>query len=501
MKHMSGIRITDTTLRDAHQSLSATRMRTEQMLPIVEKMDSVGFFSMEVWGGATFDACIRYLNEDPWDRLRALKRKIRRTPLQMLLRGQNLVGYRHYSDDLVEAFIETAAEAGIDIFRIFDALNDSRNMETCIKTVSELGKHAQGTICYTVSPVHKISTYVRLARRLAELGCSSICIKDMSGILTPQVAYNLIGALKRNVRLPVDVHSHCTSGLAPLAYLRACDAGVDILDTAFSPFAGGASQPPTESIVAALKGTKHDTGLKLGLLVDIAQYFDELRRSSFDATGLIDPLSQRIDPTVLVHQIPGGMISNLISQLKEQDALDRLDEALEEVPRVRRDLGYPPLVTPTSQIVGSQAVVNVISGGRYRIVSKEVKDYVRGLYGKHPSPIGAEIKRRIIGKEETVTCRPADLILPEMKRRTEEAQEFAKRKEDVITYALFPQVGKEFLENKRTGKSGEQRKAAAIAVALVVHQKSGEQLANQAAQTDSAWRLAGRLGHVYQDLL
>ena len=444
---MAKVRITDTTLRDAHQSLAATRMRTEHMLPIAEKMDSIGFFSMEVWGGATFDVGIRYLKEDPWERVRQLKRKIRKTPLQMLLRGQNLVGYRNYADDVVIKFVETAAHVGIDIFRIFDALNDTRNMETAIKAVKKVGKHAQGTICYTISPIHTVQLYVRVAKELKRLGCNSICIKDMSGILAPADAHRIVSALKKQVRLPVDVHSHCTSGMAPLTYLSACEAGVNILDTAFSPLAGGTSQPAVESIVGALKGTKFDTGLNLKQLLNISDYFKELRERYSDELK-IDTRSETIDASVLIHQIPGGMISNLISQLKEQNAMDKYGEVLKETPRVRKDLGYPPLVTPTSQIVGTQAVINVLSGDRYKTVLNEVKNYVKGLYGRYPGKIDPTLRKKILGDEKTIRCRPADLIPPELSKIQQEAGTLAKNDEDLLTIALFPQIAEKFLKER-----------------------------------------------------
>ncbi len=463
---MGKIRITDTTFRDAHQSLAATRMRTEHMLPIAEKMDSVGFFSMEVWGGATFDVSIRYLKEDPWERVRQLKKKIRKTPLQMLLRGQNLVGYRNYADDIVTKFVETAAKVGIDIFRVFDALNDTRNMETAIRAVKEMKKHAQGTVCYTISPVHTVQSYIRVAKELARLGCDSICIKDMSGILSPAEAYKIVKAVKRHVRLPVDVHSHCTSGMAPITYLSACEAGADIVDTAFSPFAGGTSQPPVESIIGALRGTKFDTGLSLELLIEISGYFSGLKEQ-FRDLKLIDPRSEAVDANVLIHQIPGGMISNLISQLKEQNAVNRLDAVLKETPRVRKDLGYPPLVTPTSQIVGTQAVMNVLSGERYRVVSKEVKHYVKGLYGRHPARINPKVQKKILGNERIIRGRPADLIPAELKSIREKAEVLIKNDEDLLTYALFPQIATEFIAERDTkGKAIDPETIAAIAVAL-----------------------------------
>ncbi len=441
---MTQVKITDTTLRDAHQSLIATRMRTRDMLPIAEKLDEAGFFSLEVWGGATFDSCIRYLNEDPWERLRSLKEIIKDTPLQMLLRGQNLVGYRHYADDVVVKFVEKAAENGIGVFRIFDAVNDIRNMEVSIRTAKKCGAHVQGTISYTTSPVHTTESFVEFAHELASLECDSLCIKDMAGLITPKDAYTLIRSLKKEVGLPVDLHSHSTSGMALMSYMAACKAGVDILDTAFSPFAGGTSQPPTETVVAGLKETKWDTGLDLAKLIDIKAYFEEIKEKY---RGILDPISEKTDTRVLVYQVPGGMLSNLVSQLKEQNAIDRFDEVLEEMPRVREDLGYPPLVTPTSQIVGTQAVLNVLMGERYKVIPKEVKEYVRGMYGRSPAQINKEIMVKVLGDEQPITCRPADLLEPELARLEEEARELGlvKKEEDVLTYALYPQVAPKFL--------------------------------------------------------
>ncbi|MBU4223274.1 MAG: pyruvate/oxaloacetate carboxyltransferase, partial [Euryarchaeota archaeon] len=432
---MPQVKLTDTTLRDAHQSLIATRMRTRDMLPIATKMDEVGFFSLEVWGGATFDASIRYLNEDPWDRLRALKKTIKRTPLQMLLRGQNLVGYRHYSDDIVVKFVEHAAESGVDIFRIFDAVNDIRNMEVSIKTAKRVGAHVQGTVCYTISPVHTIPLYVKMAKELEEMGCDSLCIKDMAGLISPKNAFDLIKAMKEEISIPIDLHSHCTSGMAPMSYMFACEAGVNILDTAFSPFAWGTSQPPTETTVAALQGTPYDTGLDLSLLTEIKKYFEDIKEKY---RGILDPISERIDTNVLKYQIPGGMLSNLVSQLKEQNALDKYEAVLAEMPRVREELGYPPLVTPTSQIVGTQAVLNVLMGERYKVVPKEVRDYVKGLYGRTPAPISKEMIAKILGDDKPITVRPADLLPPELDRATKEAQDLGivKKPEDILTYAL-----------------------------------------------------------------
>jgi len=441
---MTQVKITDTTLRDAHQSLIATRMRTRDMLPIAEKLDEVGFFSLEAWGGATFDSCIRYLNEDPWERLRSLKEIIKDTPLQMLLRGQNLVGYRHYADDVVVKFVEKAAENGIGVFRIFDAVNDIRNMEVSIKTAKKCGAHVQGTISYTTSPVHTNEAFVEFAHELASLECDSLCIKDMAGLIAPNDAYTLIRSLKKEVGLPVDLHSHSTSGMALMSYMAACKAGVDILDTALSPFAGGTSQPPTETVVAGLKETKWDTCLDLAKLIEIKAYFEEIKEKY---RGILDLISEKTDTRVLVYQVPGGMLSNLVSQLKEQNAIDRFDEVLEEMPCVRQDLGYPPLVTPTSQIVGTQAVLNVLMGERYKVIPKEVKEYVRGMYGRPPAQINKEIMVKVLGDEQPITCRPADLLEPELARLEEEARELGlvKKEEDVLTYALYPQVASKFL--------------------------------------------------------
>lgn len=501
------VKITDTTFRDAHQSLMATRMRTEAMLSVAEKIDQVGFFSIEMWGGATFDVCIRYLNEDPWERIRTLKRYIKNTPFQMLLRGQNVVGYRNYPDDVVIKFVEKAAENGIDIFRVFDALNDVRNMEVALKTIKKCGKHAQGSICYTISPVHTIEYYVEVAKKLAKLNCDSICIKDMAGMLAPQPAYELITTLKREIGLPVHLHSHSTSGMVMMTYLRACDAGVDILDTAFSPLAWGTSQPPVESVVAALKGTPYDTGLNLELLHEIAEYFRELREKYYDSLKLINPKSERIDASILIHQIPGGMFSNLLEQLKEQNALHRLKEVLAEVPIVRKELGYPPLVTPTSQLVGIQAVFNVLSGERYSIVPKEVKDYVKGFYGKPPAPINEEVKKRIIGDEEPIKCRPADLLEPILDRIPEEVKPYIESEEDKLTYALFPQVATEFFKKRKAkreeAKSGipqeriaELEEVAAISMAAAAYLASSREtkalIPIRLKRTISPWVLAGR---------
>ncbi len=444
---MAKVRFTETALRDAHQSLLATRMRTRDMIPIAEEMDNVGYFSVEAWGGATFDTCIRYLNEDPWERLRQLKAEFNKTPVQMLLRGQNLVGYKHYADDVVTKFVEKSYENGVDIFRIFDALNDIRNMEKAIKVAKDQGAHVQGTISYTISPVHTIDDFVELAKNLEALDCDSVAIKDMAGLITPTAAYELVSKLKEETDLLVDLHSHCTSGMTPVSYYAACQAGVDVLDTAISPLAWGTSQPPTESMVAALQGTPYDTGLDLKLLSHIKKYFDDIKEKY---SGILDPISESIDADVLLYQIPGGMLSNLISQLKEQNALDRYSDVLEEMPRVRKDMGYPPLVTPTSQIVGIQSVMNVLGGERYKTVSNEVKEYMKGKYGKPPAPVDPVISKKIIGDEEVITCRPADLIEPEFdKFKTEgEAEGFVKSDEDALTYALYPPIAPKFLKGE-----------------------------------------------------
>jgi len=444
---MKKIQLIETAYRDAHQSLLATRMRTRDMLPIAEEMDKVGYFSLESWGGATFDTCIRYLNEDPWQRLRDLKEAVKKTPLQMLLRGQNLVGYKHYPDDIVREFVEKSYENGIDVFRIFDALNDIRNMEMAIKVAKEQDAHVQATISYTVSPYHTIESFVEFAQNLEELGCDSIAVKDMAGLISPHDTYELIKTLTEETNLMVNLHCHCTSGMTPMSYYAACEAGVDLLDTAISPLSWGASQPPTESVVAALQNTPYDTGLDLRILKRIKEYFEEIRKKY---SSLIDPISEKIDTDVLIYQIPGGMLSNFVSQLKNQNALDRYEDVLKEVPRVREDLGYPPLVTPTSQIVGIQAVMNVLEGERYKKVTKEVKKYIKGFYGRPPAPINEEIAKQIIGDEERIMVRPADLLKPELEKYREEGEEkgIIKKEEDVLTYALYPVVALKFLKGE-----------------------------------------------------
>ncbi|WP_312232825.1 sodium-extruding oxaloacetate decarboxylase subunit alpha [Stutzerimonas nitrititolerans] len=441
------ITVTDTILRDAHQSLIATRMRLEDMLPICDKLDRVGYWSLEVWGGATFDACVRFLKEDPWERLRQLKAALPNTRLQMLLRGQNLLGYRHYSDDVVEAFVAKAAENGIDVFRIFDAMNDVRNLETAIRAVKKSGKHAQGTLCYTTSPVHTVELFVEQAKAMRDMGVDSIAIKDMAGLLTPFATGELVTALKAEIDLPLFIHSHDTAGLAAMCQLKAIECGADHIDTAISSFAWGTSHPGTESMVAALRGTPYDTGLDLELLQEIGLYFYAVRKKYHQ----FESEFTSVDTRVQVNQVPGGMMSNLANQLKDQGALNRIDEVFAEIPRVREDLGFPPLVTPTSQIVGTQAVFNVLAGERYKSITNEVKLYLQGRYGKAQGTINAKLQRQAIGGEEIVEVRPADLIPPELARLRKEIGELAKSEEDVLTYAMFPDIGRKFLEEREAG--------------------------------------------------
>jgi len=444
------IRITDTTLRDAHQSLWATRMHIEDILPIAEKIDEVGYNSIEVWGGATFDVALRYLNEDPWERLYKIKDKIRKTPLQMLLRGQNIVGYKNYPDDLLEAFIVKAAEGGINIFRVFDALNDVRNIEKAIKFIKKEGAHAQGTVCYTRSPVHTIDMYIEGAKRQLDIGIDSLNIKDMAGILTPYVAYELVSALKSEIKIPLQIHCHSSSGMAVGTYLKAIEGGVDIIDCAAAPLALQTSQPPVETFIAILRNTEYATGLKMEALHTISEYFEKIAAERAPKRKW----QTLIDVSVIEHQIPGGMASNLIVQLEQQNALDKFENVLLEIPKVREELGWPPLVTPTSQIVGTQAVMNIITGKRYKVVPNEVKNYVRGYYGRSPAPIKDEIKKMIIGDEEPIKCRPADLLKPVMDKCRKELKEsgLMKKEEDVITYALFPEVSMEFFRKRDKGK-------------------------------------------------
>jgi len=448
---MAKVKITETVLRDGHQSLIATRMKTEEMLPILEVMDEVGYHSLEMWGGATFDACLRFLNEDPWDRLRKIKSKLKKTKLQMLLRGQNILGYKNYPDDVLVEFIKRSLANGIDIIRIFDALNDLRNIEKAIETTKKYGGHAQGSIVYTISPVHNIELYVSLAKKIENMGADSLCIKDMSGLLTPYIAYKLVKELKKNINIPIQLHSHYTSGMASMAYLKAIEAGVDIIDTAISPFGLGTSQPATETMVMALKDTEYDTGLDLNLLNIIAEHFKAVRDKYIDQ-GLLNTSVFSVDTRVLSYQIPGGMMSNLLSQLAAQNATDKFEEVLKEIPKVREDLGYPPLVTPTSQIVGTQAVFNVVLNERYKMIPSEVKAYVKGLYGKPAVEISEEIKKKIIGDEEVITVRPADLLPPQLEKYREEIKDYYEQEEDVLTYALFPQVALKYFSLRKARK-------------------------------------------------
>ncbi|NLW92879.1 MAG: acetyl-CoA carboxylase biotin carboxyl carrier protein [Syntrophomonadaceae bacterium] len=442
---MGSIKITDTSLRDGHQSLWATRMTTDDMVPVLEKLDQVGYHSMEIWGGATFDVCIRYLNEDPWERLRTIRQVVRNTKLQMLVRGQSLVGYSHYPDDIVDKFIEKAADNGIDIFRVFDALNDRRNLEACMKAVKKTGKHAQACVVYTISPVHSKQHFVDTALHLRDMGADSICIKDMAGLISPYASYELVKALKENVDLPVQLHTHYIGGLAIASLIKGVEAGVDIIDTASVPMAFGLSQPPVETIVRALQDTEWDTGLVLHQLFDIATYFEQIRKHK----GFERGVTRITDMKVFEHQVPGGMFSNLQSQLEQQKASHRIDEVLAEVPKVREDLGYPPLVTPTSQIIGTQAVLNVLLGERYKMCSREVQDYVKGLYGKPAGTIKAEIKQKIIGDEPLIDVRPADLLQPAWEKSQKAVKAYSDKDEDVLTYALFPQVALKFFQYRK----------------------------------------------------
>ncbi len=449
------IGITETVLRDGHQSLLATRMSTPDMLPALEMLDKIGFHSLECWGGATFDACLRFLDEDPWERLRILKQHMPNTPLQMLFRGQNMLGYRHYADDVVEYFVQKSVANGIDVIRIFDALNDIRNLETSIKAANrEAGAHVQVALSYTTSPVHDIEYFVNYAKQLEQLGADSLCIKDMAGLLLPQSTYDLVKALKENVKLPIQVHSHFTAGIADMVLLKAIEAGADVVDTALSPLAMGTSHPATESMVAALKGTEYDTGLDLAALNEVTTYFKTLRKKYMDS-GLLNAKMLEVDTNALMYQVPGGMLSNLVSQLAKMGQEDKLQAVLEEVPRVRKDAGYPPLVTPSSQIVGTQAVFNVISGERYKMVTKEFRGLIRGEYGRTAVPIDPDFQKKIIGDEEPITCRPADLLAPELDTIREEMKPWYTQEEDVLTYAMFGQVATKFFEKRAAGALGE----------------------------------------------
>ena len=445
--------ITDTILRDAHQSQAATRMTLEQMLPACEILDSIGYYSLECWGGATFDACLRFLDEDPWERLRQLRAHLPHTKLQMLFRGQNILGYKHYADDVVDEFCGKSIDNGIDIIRIFDALNDVRNLEQAIKSTKKYGGQVEATLSYTISPIHNEDYFVKLAKELEQMGADALCIKDMANLLLPMDAYSLVKRLKETVSIPVDIHSHYTAGLASMSILKGIEAGADIIDTAMSPLSLGTSHMPTESLVAALQGTDYDTGLDLKQLNVVRAYFAKLREK-YIANGQISPKSLGVDANTLLYQVPGGMFSNMLKQLKDAGKEDKLDEVLAEIPRVREDAGYPPLVTPTSQIVGTQAVFNVILGERYKMVTKEFKGLVHGDYGKTPAPISAEFTKKILGDEQPITCRFADTLAPEMDKLKAEAAKWATQEEDVLTYAMFPQVAPKFFEKRNAKAQG-----------------------------------------------
>ena len=448
---MQKVKITETVLRDSHQSLIATRMTTEEMLPILATMDEIGYHSLEAWGGATFDACMRFLNEDPWERLRKIREQVKNTKLQMLFRGQNILGYRHYSDDVVEYFVQKSIANGIDILRIFDALNDPRNLKTAINATKKEKGHVQAAFSYTTGPVYTLEYYSKYAKQLEEMGADSICIKDMSGLLKPYDAFELVKTLKESVKVPIQLHTHYTSGLASMTLMKAVEAGVDVIDTAISPMAMGTSQPPTEAMVAALQGTEYDTGISLEKLDAVTKYFTPLREK-YLANGLLNPKALKVDVNALMYQVPGGMLSNLMSQLAQAGKSDQLTAVLEEVPRVRADVGYPPLVTPSSQIVGTQAVFNVILGERYKTVTKEFKGIVRGDYGKTPVEIDPAFVKKIIGDEAPITCRPADNLKPELEQLRGEIAQYMEQEEDVLSYALFPEVSKKFFEFRKAKK-------------------------------------------------
>jgi oxaloacetate decarboxylase alpha subunit len=483
------VKITDTILRDAHQSLLATRMRTEDMLPIAPLLDEIGYWSVEMWGGATFDSCLRYLREDPWERISKLRKAMPNTHFQMLLRGQNIVGYHNYPDDILEKFIVKAHERGIDVFRIFDALNDPRNLEMAMKFAGKCGAVVEASISYTISPVHTIQGFVEMGKRLEGMGANTICIKDMAGLLAPGAAFDLVKGLKEETSLPIHVHSHMTSGMAQASYMKAVEAGADIVDTAISSLSNGTSQPPTESTVAMLRGTEYDTGLDLKKLAEISSYFTEVRKKYAD----FESEHTAIDTDVLIYQIPGGMMSNLASQLKEAKQEHKMHEVFEEIPKVRADLGYVPLVTPTSQIVGTQATLNVIMGERYKRVMKETKELVRGMYGKTPAPISAEIRKKIIGDEKPITVRPADLLEPEFEKLSKEIKQYARNEEDVLSYALFPQVAIDFFKERALSEQGANGRDLAALAALFEHlAEERSRSKSVTGGTFDAWMLAAR---------
>lgn len=447
------LNITETILRDAHQSQAATRMRVEDMLPVATILDDMGYYSLEMWGGATFDSCLRFLNEDPWERLRKLRKAMPKSKLQMLLRGQNILGYKHYSDDVVDLFVKKSIENGIDIIRIFDALNDTRNMETAMKATKKYGGHCEATMSYTTSPVHTREYFVNLASKLEKMGADTICIKDMANLLLPYEAYELVKAVKAKIKVPLHLHTHNTSGIGNMTYLKAAEAGVDIIDTALSPMGNGTSQPATEPLVATFAGTDRDTGLELKKLNEAAIHFKTIA-SKLQIEGYLNPKVLAVDVNALIYQVPGGMLSNLLNQLKEQGASDKYDKVLAEIPRVRKELGYPPLVTPTSQIVGTQAVLNVVMGERYKMVTKETKNLLKGEYGKLPAAPDPEIVKKVVGDEEIITCRPADNIKPELEKYRDEIKEYYEQEEDILSYALFPQVAIKYFKYRQAVKYG-----------------------------------------------
>ena len=448
------VKIVETSVRDGHQSLFATRMTTEEVVKLCEIYDKVGYHAIEVWGGATFDSCMRFLNEDPWERLRAVRKVCKNTKLQMLFRGQNILGYRHYSDDVVDMFCKKSIENGIDIIRVFDALNDIRNLRQAVESTKKYGGECQIALSYTTSPVHTIKYYVELAREIEKLGADSICIKDMAGVLTPEDATELITALKKEIKIPLELHSHCTAGICEMTYMAAIKAGVDIVDTSLSPLSNGTAQPSTQALNTALKGTEYDPKLNEEALHKAEPIMTKIV-NKYVANGLLNPKSFQINPNILTYQVPGGMLSNMIKQLTDQDAMDKYEEVLREIPKVRKDLGYPPLVTPMSQMVGTQSVLNILNGERYKMCAKEIKDYLHGKYGKAPAPIDSQIQKKIIGDDEVITCRPADLIEPEFEKLKEKYKDIAKSDEDVLSLALFEQVAIDFLKKKYNSETNE----------------------------------------------
>ncbi len=450
---MGKVNITDTILRDAHQSHAATRMKTVDMLPAAKMLNEVGYWSLETWGGATFDSCLRFLNEDPWERLRVLKKAMPDTKMQMLLRGQNILGYRHYSDDVVDLFVQKAIENGVDVIRIFDALNDTRNMKRAMEATKKFGGHCEPAISYTISPVHTRAYFVKLAQELEKMGADTICIKDMANLLLPYEAYDLVKELKKAVKVPIHVHTHNATGTGDMVYLKAIEAGADIVDCALSPLANGTSQPCTEALVATLQGTPYDTGIDIKLLSQIAEHFKKVA-AKMKSEGIIKPGVLGVDVNTLLYQVPGGMFSNLLDQLEKAGKLDQLDDVLREVPRVREEFGYPPLVTPTSQIVGTQAVFNVIAGERYKMVTKESKALLRGEYGRLPAEVDPDVRKKCIGDDEVITHRPADDLAPELDKLREEVKPWMEQEEDVLSYALFPQVAQKFFEFRQGQKYG-----------------------------------------------